>query len=170
MISQYRVENDVMAYREVEYLNYLQGVNKAVHRSIWIADMRAEIWTQNLQITHSSSTHSHVAFGSCFTATKLPLEGRWLLWKGQKPSVTKAISHFVIDTVLFCQIMEPKSFEDKKRWRFSGFKESSYWRWRKDWNIVNECVFDILVLAFIYSRGYDLLILEVWRSYSIVKS
>jgi hypothetical protein len=43
MIRQYRVENDVVVYREVESLNYLQGVSKAIHRSIWIAEMRAEI-------------------------------------------------------------------------------------------------------------------------------
>jgi hypothetical protein len=29
-----------MASREVEYLNYLQRVSKAVNRSNWIADMR----------------------------------------------------------------------------------------------------------------------------------
>ena len=50
MISRYWVQNDVTAYREVEYLNYLQGVSKMVYRSVWFADMRTEIWAQDLQI------------------------------------------------------------------------------------------------------------------------
>jgi len=69
MISQYWVENDVMAYREVENLYYLQGVSKTVYRSSWIAEMRAEYWAQDLQIACSSSVHSSVVFGSCFTST-----------------------------------------------------------------------------------------------------